>query len=205
MACEPCVRATSGALSQQRHRTVVVPVSCLRLALVVRTGYSSRVCQAQMAPRCVALVADTTTVSAPRAPCDPSIWIPATPEQHPILTTWGSSGPPRTQPDWRRAPPQTTEVGVVIAIGPIEQDIADLRAPNPGRTIPRRPSKRTLFSSPAVSLIGNITYPPLTVGEPTVKNWCCWTTTRRHASTRAMMRIPPGNFGPGPVASRRWL
>src|SRR5664279_3451870 len=64
--------------------------------------------------------------------------------------SWGSTGPPRTQPDWRRAPPQTTEVGVVIAIGPIEQDIADLRAPNPGRTIPRRPSKRTLFSSPAV-------------------------------------------------------
>ena len=42
--------------------------------------------------------------------------------------------------------------------------------------------------------------PPLTVGEPTVKNWCCWTTTRRHASTRAMMRIPPGNFGPGPAS-----
>src|SRR5664279_1449895 len=56
-----------------------------------------------MAPRCVALVADTTTVSAPRAPRDPSIWIPATPEQHPILTTKPSPRPvepPRSTRGW---------------------------------------------------------------------------------------------------------
>src|SRR5664279_2122979 len=34
--------------------------SIAAVASVVRTGYSSRVCRAQMAPRCVALVADTT-------------------------------------------------------------------------------------------------------------------------------------------------
>jgi hypothetical protein len=116
--------------------------------------------------------------------------------------SWGSTGPPRTQPDWRRAPPQTTEVGVVIAIGPIGHDLADLRAPNAGRTIPPATVETTLFLIARGFPDREHYVPPADSGrvyrqELVLLNHDDVVTL---LPARGCLRIPPGNFGPGPVS-----